>query len=76
VSSLALVPGDHLLTTLLVQPTDQLLFIWRPEGASKGEQTLVLYAQEIPLLGRTGAAQRLVEGRLLAAVLLPRTLDN
>jgi DNA gyrase subunit A len=76
VSSLTLVPGDHLLTTLLVQPTDQLLFIWRPEGASKGEQILVLYAQKIPLLGRTGAAQRLVEGRLLAAVLLPRTLDS
>ncbi|WP_052889818.1 DNA gyrase/topoisomerase IV subunit A [Thermogemmatispora carboxidivorans] len=76
VASLTLVPGDQLLTTLLVQPTDQLLFVWRPEGANRGEQTRVLYAQEIPLLGRSGPAQRLVEGQLLAAVLLPSVQES
>ncbi|WP_376795177.1 DNA topoisomerase (ATP-hydrolyzing) subunit A [Thermogemmatispora sp.] len=76
VTCLGLTPGDHLLTTLLVSPADQLLLIWRPEGATRGEQVLVLSVQEVPLLGRADPGRRLLEGRLLAALPLPRSLDS
>nr|BBH92601.1 DNA gyrase subunit A [Thermogemmatispora argillosa] len=76
VASMALAAGDHLLTTLLVAPDDQLLLVWRPAGTVRGEQTLVLYAQEVPLLGRAERGQPLIEGRLLAALPLPRGQGN
>ncbi len=69
VASLALSAGDRLALALAVTEEDQVLLAWHGE---KGDQAQVLRMAEIPLAGRAAGGKRLVEGRPLALIRLPR----